>query len=146
MLSASMVFSAFTVEAYLNHIGANRTKFWPSVERRLSPPDKLDLLVSLFGLKIDFSKRPFQTFKRMFRFRDALAYGKTEYMTEESTQFLREGERPKMPLTNWEKEINFRNANIYLEDTKVIFQILCVQASMDPMDLFVGSEHGSVSR
>jgi hypothetical protein len=146
MLSASMVFSAFTVEAFLNHVGANRTTFWSSVERKLSPPDKLDLLANLFGLKIDFSKRPFQTFKRMFRLRDALAHGKTESMTAESTQFLREGECPQMPMTNWEKEINFRNAKIYLEDAKAIFQILCVKVSMDPMDLMVGSEYESVSR
>jgi hypothetical protein len=146
MLSASMVFSAFTVEACLNHIGANRTTFWSSVERKLSPPDKLDLLANLFGLKIDFSKRPFQTFKRMFRLRDALAHGKTESITEESTQLLREGEHPKMPMTNWEKEINLRNAKIYFEDTKAIFQILCDKATMDPLDLFVGSDYESVSR
>ena len=146
MLSSSMVFSAFTVEAFLNHVGANQTKFWPSVERKLSPPDKLDLFATIFDLKIDFGKRPFQTFKRMFRLRDALAHGKTESMTEDSTQFLREGERPKLPLTNWEKEINFRNAKTYYDDTKAIVQIICDKTGMDPMQLMVGSEYESITR
>jgi hypothetical protein len=146
MLSASMVFSAFTVEAFLNHIGANRTTFWSSVERKLLPRDKLDLLANLYDLEIDFSKRPFQTFKRMFRLRDALAHGKTESITEESTKLLREDEQPEISMTNWEKEINFRNAKMYFDDSKALFEILCTKTSMDPMDLMVGSEYESISR
>jgi hypothetical protein len=146
MLSASMVFSAFTVEAFLNHVGANRTTFWSTVERKLSPPDKLGLLATFLGLEIDFSKRPFQTFRRMFRLRDALAHGKTESMTEDSTQFLRDGEHPKQPMTAWEKEINFRNAKIYFNDTKAMVQIICDKATMDPMELMVGSEYESITR
>lgn len=81
----------------------------------------------------------------MFRLRDALAHGKTESMTEDSTQFLREGERPKLPMTNWEKEINFRNAKIYYEDTKAIVQIICDKTGMDPMQLMIGSEYESIT-
>jgi hypothetical protein len=145
MICGSMIFSAFTVEAFLNHIGASVTTFWSSVERRLSPPEKLEVLGKLFGLRFDYSTRPFQTFRQMFRFRDALAHGKTESITEDRIQLLRAGERPKLPATAWEKEMTMKNAQVFFEDTRAIWLILAKEAGVDEYQLAIPYEHGYIA-
>ena len=76
---SAVLFSAFAVEAYLNHIGEDQLPFWEFVERKLSWSDKLRLIGSQFGLNIEDGKRPFQTVKKVFAFRDKLAHGKTHH-------------------------------------------------------------------
>jgi len=146
MICASMTFSAFTVEAFLNHLGANSTTFWSSVEHKLSPLDKLEVLARLFALTPDFGRRPFQTLRQMFRFRDALAHGKTETVIKDSIQFLSEGEKPQMPATTWENEMTIENAQIYFEDTRAIWLILAKKIGIDEYLLAIPDEHGYVAR
>lgn len=144
MLSASMVFSAFTFEAFLNHVGASQTNFWTSVER-LAPLTKLELISTIKSFNVDLKKRPFQTIKRMFRFRDALAHGKTQEIYKESIQFLKEDERPQPPMTDWEKEITLGNAKLYLDDTRAAMTMICDKCGIEPMDMFVSMEHQMVA-
>ena len=77
-LKASVVFQAFTFEAYLNHVGSEEIKFWAEIER--SPyRKKLNILECQFdSLNVDPSKSPFQRIFELFRLRDKLAHGKTE--------------------------------------------------------------------
>jgi hypothetical protein len=74
---SAVLFSAFAVEAYLNHIGEEQLSFWGIVERKLSWSDKLSLIASHLGVEIKTDERPFQTVKKVFGFRDKLAHGKT---------------------------------------------------------------------
>lgn len=145
MLCASMVFSAFTVEAFLNHVGANRIEFWDYIERN-SWRNKLKLFSMRFGISIDYRKRPFHTVKLMFQFRDALAHGKTKTMTEDTIQNLREGQRPTLPMTKWEKKITLRNAKLYLHDIDAVVHIFCDKANFDYIKLTGISDGGSISR
>jgi hypothetical protein len=98
--ASSMVSSAFSIEAYLNHLGANLIEFWDTIERKLSPREKLDLLTMILRIQLDYGKRPFQTFAKMFAFRNALAYGRTESLTEDSLQVLSEDDIPDLPRTS----------------------------------------------
>jgi hypothetical protein len=49
---ASLVFTAFTLEAYLNHIGPKVFNCWAAIER-LGPKEKLDIITEKIGLTID---------------------------------------------------------------------------------------------
>jgi hypothetical protein len=79
---SAVLFSAFAVEACLNHLGEKeeeegRLPHWHIIERKLSPHEKLDLLSLHFRIEIDRGQRPFQTLHELFKFRDNLAHGKT---------------------------------------------------------------------
>ena len=74
-----IVFSAFTIEAYINHTaGALHLPWWETVERRLPPKDKLVILGQELGFSIDFASSPFGMFTWIFNFRDRIAHGKTK--------------------------------------------------------------------
>jgi hypothetical protein len=73
---AAVAFSAFAVEAYLNHVGEKLLPFWSVVER-LSWDSKLELLAKTLGLEPDFGRSPFQSLKDLFNFRNRLAHGRT---------------------------------------------------------------------
>ena len=66
---ASLVFTAFSLEAYLNHLGPKIFRCWESLER-LSPKDKLNVVADKIGLEINYGVRPWQVMKDLFGFRD----------------------------------------------------------------------------
>jgi hypothetical protein len=62
-----MVFAAFTLEAYLNHVGSIRIKFWPPLKRKLGPRPKLEVISADLSFTPDMGTRPCQTFKSIFK-------------------------------------------------------------------------------
>jgi hypothetical protein len=74
---SAALFSAFAVEAHLNHIGETKLAFWGIVERKLAWRNKLDLIAQQLEVELDFGRRPFQTIGELFSFRDKLAHGKS---------------------------------------------------------------------
>ena len=72
------LFSAFTIEAYLNHIGQIKVRSWDAVERKLGPREKLLLLQEMFSFKADLSKPPFQSLHTVLSLRNSIVHGKTE--------------------------------------------------------------------
>jgi hypothetical protein len=78
LLSAT-IFTAFTLEAYLNHIGDLQIPTWSMVESKLGPNDKLDFIARTIGFDVDRGHRPFSAFRILFRIRDFFAHGKTQY-------------------------------------------------------------------
>jgi len=76
--AAALVFSAFTLEAYLNHLGKLRNKEWGEIERKYSKFEKYKLFASAAGINFNsFHARPYSTLKELFEFRDRMAHGKT---------------------------------------------------------------------
>jgi hypothetical protein len=117
------VFSAFSLEAYLNHLGATRFRCWEELER-LSVDAKLSLLLENLGQSPDFSKRPFQTTKILFRIRNQLAHGKTEKVEEATIQKLFPGERPRYPEGSWERLCTKSHAVRFHEDSVAVIRQL----------------------
>lgn len=112
-IMASLIFTAFALEAYLNHVGQRVFRCWHALER-LSPQGKMSIIAEKLNVKIDSSKRPFQTIKNLFDFRNELAHGKTISLhpIEEviiADEILNEymHNAPKM---EWEKYCNLKNA------------------------------------
>lgn len=125
----SMLFSAFCVEAYLNHLGSEKTDFWEAVER-CSPKEKLIIISRTIKYKIDWGHRPFQTFESIFSFRNKLVHAKTHNLSALEEQILEDEEDPSMPLSNWEKLVNLKMAERFLKDTKEIIGILHSKAGL----------------
>jgi hypothetical protein len=86
---------------------------------------------------IDYGRRPFQSFKSIFQLRDFLAHGKTERLAEEGVQFLSEGDIPKLPKAEWQKQITVEYVQRYFDDTEEIIKYLHDESGLDFNPLFV---------
>ncbi len=118
------LFSAFCLEAYLNHIGSQKIPYWDSVERKLGSNEKLEIISYELKIKIDFSKRPFQSFRRIFQLRNSLAHGKTEFLESNQEEILDVQEKPKLPEAKWKSLINLKMAKEFTYDTKMMIDLI----------------------
>ena len=118
------VFSAFTVEAFLNHLGRSKVPDWDKKERKLSPSQKLQLLASSRGWALDFGKRPFQTFGSMLSLRDSLAHGKTEEVAADLVMRRPPTDDDRWPQPNWKKLCTVPIAKRMVEDAEAIVKDL----------------------
>ena len=76
-LQAAAVFTAFTFEAYLNHVGQEEIAFWEEIDR-ISYHKKLAVITKQLGMKLDMSAQPGQTISELFKLRNNLAHGRTK--------------------------------------------------------------------
>ena len=72
-----VVFMAFSIESYVNSIGAKKLEIWDEVER-LPWKKKLVILHKLAGAKPQWDREPLQFAQEVFALRDRLAHGKPE--------------------------------------------------------------------
>ena len=77
---SSLLLTAFTFEAYLNHLGSKKIKFWDEIES-IKVMDKYSVLCKEFEIVPDFSQQPYQTIKALFKFRNSIAHGKSKIRT-----------------------------------------------------------------
>ena len=116
----AMLFSAFCIEAYLNHLGNQKVDYWHVLKKKLSPEEKLNIISKIIGCEVDYGKRPFQSFTEIFRFRNMLVHAESEYLTVEEEQSLSPDEFPKLPQGKWESEVNLAKAKRFVEDTETL--------------------------
>jgi len=131
----TMVFCAFTLEAYLNHIGENYFTIWDSKDNRLSNDQKLEKLLVLRNLKIDKEKEPFLYFGKIFSYRDNIVHCRTQ--TISNWQKIEQNEIPTEPLTIWEKMTSLEKAQNFHNNTKEM--IIYLSKEIDSMDFPLGS-------
>ena len=132
---ASLTFTAFMMEAYLNHVGPQIFKCWDDLER-LSPLSKLNLIAEKLGVKKDKGARPYQTVSEVFKFRNTLAHGKSillksnneiRFVEETLNRYIHESLK-----TEWENYCTQDNANQALVDTEAIIMEFHKRADMHP--------------
>jgi len=121
-IMASLVFSAFSFEAALNHVGKRRIKDWEDNgydgERW---EEKVDRIANHLEFVINKGKRPFQTVKWVMNFRNRLAHGRTEERRASDTSPISNGNPFDMPLpkdayAGWEQCCTIENAKRADED------------------------------
>lgn len=138
----SMVFSALSLEAYMNYVGEIKVKSWKSISRgRIK--DKIIAITKALNCKVDFGERPFQTFKEMFNYRNKLAHAETEYLSSDKVKLRKDG-KPETLLTKWEEKTNLKEAKLFLDNTKEMMEILHREAGLGELFLGVMSEHTQV--
>ncbi|MFC1989380.1 hypothetical protein ACFLVW_02270 [Chloroflexota bacterium] len=118
---SSIMLSAFCIEAYLNYIGSEIIPYWDEdVKQNINTPNKLKILCHHLNLAPDFSRRPFQSFKHITKYRNIIAHGTSVKISDQSTQTVRDGEKVKYPKTWWEEQSNLIFAKRWLADTESI--------------------------
>jgi hypothetical protein len=147
---SSAVLTAFTFEAYLNHIGAQIMGDWPAHER-FAMWSKFKLLRKTLGVTFPGGKsvRPLKTVAELFTFRDSLAHGKSLELKDEKKQSLAVFEREHSDLigsqlrTDWESRIRTSAfAQRAREDVEVVIRALDA-ARKDKRDILFNSGVGS---
>jgi len=137
---SSLLFTAFALEAYLNHIGQKLFTSWATLEV-LSPLGKLEVVCEKLGLSFPAGQRPRQSIDELFRFRNALAHGKTVTIPEpeqlkDIDEYLDEfvGQKPR---TLWEKlSSTSAHAKRAREDVEQVIRALHEAANQENDPLF----------
>ena len=143
----SIVFTAFTLEAYLNHIGPMVFNCWNSIER-LSPKDKLIIIAEKIQMDINFGVRPWQVMKDLFGFRNDIAHGKSVSVIEKVTVNAKkfdESQIHEWAKTKWEKYCTEKNAIEARKDVGKITLKLHASANIDELPLQGGLQSATVS-
>lgn len=137
---SAVLFSAFAVEAHLNHVGEDRLPaLWSQHERNMSWRLKLDLLALHLGFQPDFGCRPYQTITEIFHFRDRIVHGKT--WTDEDVQYQYTGSRkeecehfdPKWLRTWWDDA----RVQRVLDDVDQVITAIHQAAGFDPCTIWL---------
>lgn len=106
-----LVYSAFTMEAFFNHLGAHLDEGWESKERKISKYKKFRNFNTLLGLNRDLKTEPYCVVFDVFDFRDSLAHGRTEEIEKQETVDLTEDEkRSYMIGSKWMDSCTLDNA------------------------------------
>jgi len=114
---AALLLTAFTFEAYLNHLGSGKIKFWDKIES-IRVLDKYEVLCKEFDIEVDFSKRPYQTLKSLFKYRNSIAHGKSQILEKTETVNASSDPYDHSPKTQWEEFCTLKNAERAKEDVE----------------------------
>ena len=124
-LVASLIFSAFTLEAYFNHLGKLRNKEWDEIERKYPKLEKYKLFATATNINVDFNVRPYCTLKKLFEFRDRMAHGKT---TTERLSICIEAYEDPLPQffseNDWQAFATLDTARQAIKDVEVLIKEL----------------------
>ena len=149
---SSAVLTAFSFEAYLNHIGPQTVEDWPAKER-FAMWSKFKILRKALGATFPRGRsvRPLKTIAELFAFRDSLAHGKSLELKVEKEQSLAEFEKEHSDLvgsqlrTDWESRVRTSAfAERAREDVEVVIRALDA-ARKDNRDILFNSGFGSHS-
>ena len=117
----TMVFCAFSIEAYVNHLGAQMIQDWDAIERA-TIDEKLLIIANSKNKTINKNKKPFCYLNMIFDYRDNIAHGRTQTITK--NQSINPGGAPNMPTAKWEKMTTLNNAKAFRKNTKDIITSL----------------------
>jgi hypothetical protein len=121
---ASLVFTAFALEAYFNHVGSKLFECWADLES-LNHWKKLNVIAERLKVPVEYGSRPWQIMKGLFSFRNAIAHGKSETLRPPDTLVsVKDSKRIVIPPTEWEKFARRENAERAREDVETIVKIL----------------------
>ncbi len=145
---ASLILTAFSFEAYMNHVGAAHVANWRDLEV-LAPVAKLNHLCLHLGVNIGGNgERPLQTIKELIGIRNLLAHGKSEILQPKPEVKIVDETMDKLlrerPLTKWEVHITSPDFALRArEDVQAVFEAL-QNARPEPKDpLFDFGLHAS---
>ncbi len=141
---SALLLTAFTFEAYLNHLGEKTIKFREEIEP-VKVMDKYSVLCKNLGLTPDFSKRPYQTLKALFTFRNAIAHGKSQILQATKAVSSQDDPFDHTPKAHWEEYSILENAKKAKDDVSQIITELHKSAGFGEYPFIHGVGMGSLS-
>jgi hypothetical protein len=124
---SSMLFSTFCLEGYLYFLGERYIPSWSRKERKMGQDGRLQALLQALEMQPDMSERPFNTYKEMFDFRNALVHSRVIKTTATGT-LESMTQRPPKPLSEWEKLLNRETAKRFFDDSTQIIRMMHMKA------------------
>lgn len=140
----SLLLTAFTFEAYLNHIGSKFLPYWEEIES-IRVLDKYSVLTKHFKVEPEASKRPYQTLRSLFKFRNAIAHGKSQVLNETREVASDADPHDFLPKAHWEEYCTLGNAKRAREDVRNIIEELHMAAGEGDFPFIHGVGIGSLS-
>jgi len=143
--TSALVYCAFTLEAYLNHLGKLRHAGWDDVERSYGKRRKYEMFAQAAGLQIDYARRPYSTLVELFAFRDRMAHGKTE---TGNVSVLIDANAPRLPQivgdSDWQAFATIENARQAISDVERLVRELHSASGQrgDPFERAGGGRYG----
>lgn len=141
----SIVFTAFTLEAFLNHVGEALFKSWPELEK-LTPKGKIDVIAEKLGIAVNYGSMPWQIVPEIIGVRNKIAHGKNELLQDErmltvDTYDEKMGEILRAP---WQNYANQKSAERAREKVEEICKTIWAKTSFKEHELFrSGMQSGS---
>lgn len=108
-LTPIIVFLAFSIESYVNSLGAQHLAIWDELER-LPWKKKISILYKINDKSPDWGAEPLKFASEVFKLRDKLAHGKPEMVYGQSSATEQEAmttlRNPSKFIPDWYKSIN----------------------------------------
>lgn len=127
-IMSSILFSAFSFEAYLNHLGSKRIPFWDEIES-IRVLDKYNVLAKQFSINPDYGRKPYQILKELFKFRNSLAHGKSKILTYSAVVDATVNVHDYEPHEHWEEFCTLENAKLVRVEIEKLITELNIAAS-----------------
>ena len=147
---SSVLLTAFSFEAYLNHVGPEAMDSWAELER-LSPMGKLRVLAEALSVKLPIAgKRPVQTVNELLQFRNTVAHGRSaelRYKPVIKTVENYQDELHEPLLADWERLVRTDKFAVRARaDIEEVMQLVQAGRKEAKENLFTtGLGHGSAS-
>ena len=93
---ACITFTAFTLEAFLNHIGEELFESWRDDLEQINVKGKIRIISDKVGLRVDYGETPWQVVPELVALRNKVAHGKNERLFEEVI----------LPLNKYDEHLN----------------------------------------
>jgi hypothetical protein len=126
LLMGSLVFTAFSLEAYFNHVGLHLFAAWDDLES-LNPKAKLNVISERLGFQVDYGHKPWQIMHDLFGFRNDIAHGKTKKISITKIEPLEKHNEFDWSFraeTRWEKYCTLGNAERARKHVTSIVQLI----------------------
>jgi hypothetical protein len=141
---ASIVFTAFALEAFLNHVGNLVHTNWSELDRA-SSRKKLAAITKQLSITVNFKDSPWQVFPELVEVRNAIAHGRSEDLEDDIPMSPDdyESELGIMLEANWQTYSNKEQAERVRKEVESLFRIVWEGAGLDKHRLFM---HGMQTR
>jgi hypothetical protein len=143
LVMSALLLTAFTFEAYLNHLGERKIPFWGEIDS-IKVLSKYAVLCKQFAIFPDSSKRPYQTLTSLFRFRNAIAHGKSRVLNETKEVSAQSDPFDHRPKTDWEEYCTLENAKRAKVDVCAIVEELHIAAGEGRAPFMSGMTIGTI--
>ena len=139
--TASIVFSAFALEAFLNHVGEQLINCWQdNIKKSLNVEGKLALICENINVEVNYGIEHFQSFRTTFRFGNVMAHSNTESLSIQNSKHFLEVGNMFWPAAEWEKLTNYKVAETIHNNARKIIDLINEYSKIESIPEFLLSE------
>ena len=124
---SSILFSALTLEAYINHQGSIDIDKWGDWDKKKKPDikQKLEKFSKSNNFEIDYTKKPYSSIYILFDIRNIISHGQTVTIKKKVRKPQNNSKAALKDLeTNLEKQCTIKKAKEFNKRTKEIIEYL----------------------